>query len=75
MVDDSFAQGLADELQLLKKNEEKTRKLLSKIILETLCKDFELESFDNKGLIQMVDQGIQDLLLLLKEKHEELQLL
>jgi len=58
MVDDSFAQGLADELQTLKKNEERTRKALTKIILETLCKDFALDGFDNKTLIQTVDQGI-----------------
>lgn len=55
MVEDTFAQGLADELAVLKKSEERTRKAMVKLITETLCKDFDLQSLDNKQLLQIVD--------------------
>jgi len=55
MVEDTFAQGLADELAALKKSEERTRKAMVKLITETLCKDFDLQSLDNKQLLQIID--------------------
>ena len=55
MVEDTFAQGLADEIAALKKTEERTRKAMVKLITETLCKDFDLQSLDNKQLLQIVD--------------------
>jgi hypothetical protein len=42
MVEDSFAQELTDEVAVLKKNEETTRRKIIKLVTETLCKDFEL---------------------------------